>query len=221
MAVDKLKLTNCKIKGTDIVKNTSVSPFVVSLNPENYTITSRITYKTSENANSEIKYKDIPSDDIKFSALTLDVTGVIPGTAGNDLNELIANLKKVVCVIDGSEQETPIVKLEWGVLVRYARLTEMNVQYVLFSEAGEPLRATVDLSFSEYKTIKNIVAEQNKQSPDMTHLVEVKAGDTLPLLCSRIYNDSSYYLEVARINGLSNFRQLKAGSFLYFPPLAG
>ena len=77
----------------------------------------------------------------------------------------------------------------------------------------------MELSFQEFKTIGKILAEKNKQSPDMTHFVEVKAGDTLPLMCFRIYNDASYYLEVAKANGLSSFRRLKMGSFLYFPPL--
>jgi nucleoid-associated protein YgaU len=41
----------------------------------------------------------------------------------------------------------------------------------------------------------------------------------LPLLCNRIYNDPSYYREVARINNLSNFRNLEPGLILRFPPL--
>jgi nucleoid-associated protein YgaU len=57
-------------------------------------------------------------------------------------------------------------------------------------------------------------------SPDLTHLITVKAGDTLPLLCDRIYRDSGYYMEVARINGLSSFRNLQPGTTLKFPPLA-
>jgi nucleoid-associated protein YgaU len=49
--------------------------------------------------------------------------------------------------------------------------------------------------------------------------VEVKAGDTLPMLCYQIYKDSSYYLAVARLNQLQNFRQLQPGQLLRFPPL--
>jgi nucleoid-associated protein YgaU len=45
------------------------------------------------------------------------------------------------------------------------------------------------------------------------------AGDTLPLLCARIYGDSSYYTDVARFNGLADVRSLRAGQRLHFPPL--
>ena len=51
------------------------------------------------------------------------------------------------------------------------------------------------------------------------HLIEVKAGDTLPLLCYQIYQDCTYYIDVAKINNLTNFRDLKPGIKLQFPPL--
>ncbi|MFT6971255.1 MAG: hypothetical protein ACJAXX_001824 [Roseivirga sp.] len=47
----------------------------------------------------------------------------------------------------------------------------------------------------------------------------VKEGDQLPELCQQIYNDQSYYIQVARYNGLDKFRNLKAGSALIFPPM--
>jgi len=48
----------------------------------------------------------------------------------------------------------------------------------------------------------------------------VRDGDTLPLLCHRIYGDPGYYLDVARHNQLTDFRQLRPGAKLHFPPLA-
>ena len=54
---------------------------------------------------------------------------------------------------------------------------------------------------------------------DGVNLVVVKAGDTLPLLCERIYRDPAYHLEVARVNGLTLVRQLDPGMSLRFPPL--
>jgi hypothetical protein len=47
----------------------------------------------------------------------------------------------------------------------------------------------------------------------------VVAGDTLPLLCFQIYQESKYYVEVARVNGLDDFRNLEPGRQILFPPL--
>ena len=59
----------------------------------------------------------------------------------------------------------------------------------------------------------------NRSSPDLSHMVQVRDGDTLPLLCHRIYNDCGRYLEVAKENKLANFRSLRPGTWLRFPPL--
>ena len=95
----------------------------------------------------------------------------------------------------------------------------MSVQYTLFKPSGEPLRAKLTLSFVQYVSQKEESARADRKSPDLTRVVEVKAGDTLPLLCYRIYKDSSYYTQVARVNKLISFRGLKPGSRLVFPPL--
>jgi len=47
----------------------------------------------------------------------------------------------------------------------------------------------------------------------------VKEGDNLPLMTYRIYGDPKYYLEVAKANGIANFRKLKAGQMIVFPPI--
>jgi phage tail protein X len=49
--------------------------------------------------------------------------------------------------------------------------------------------------------------------------VVVRQGDTLPLLCQRIYGDPGYYIDVAAFNQLADFRSLRAGMQLHFPPL--
>jgi nucleoid-associated protein YgaU len=63
------------------------------------------------------------------------------------------------------------------------------------------------------------VAEEGKNSPDLTHYRQVKQGDTLPLMVFNIYKDPKYYLEIARVNGLTNFRKLLTGQNIIFPPL--
>jgi nucleoid-associated protein YgaU len=62
-------------------------------------------------------------------------------------------------------------------------------------------------------------AKANVQSPDLTHVRVVEEGDTLPLMAKRIYGDSKYYLEVARVNRITSFRKLKTGQRIFFPPI--
>lgn len=140
----------------------------------------------------------------------------------SDVHEVykqIEKLKALVYDYDGDKHQPNIVQLLWGNLTFYGRLTSMSVEYTLFKPTGYPLRANVGLGFIEYTSVVQEQALANRQSPDLTHLVEVKAGDSLPLLCFRIYQNSAYYLEVAKSNGITNFRDIKPGTRLNFPPL--
>jgi nucleoid-associated protein YgaU len=100
-------------------------------------------------------------------------------------------------------------------------LESLNVSYTLFKADGTPLRAKLALKFLGFTSEARIAREENKSSPDLTHLVTVVAGDTLPALCHRIYGSSVYYLKVASVNELVDFRQLRPGQRLQFPRLEG
>jgi nucleoid-associated protein YgaU len=95
----------------------------------------------------------------------------------------------------------------------------MSVRYTLFKPSGDPLRAKVDMNFVGTMSRKESELVANQSSPDLSHTVIAVAGDTLPLLCDRIYGDPSYYVEVARFNALAGFRSLQPGQRLHFPPL--
>ncbi|MDE2387601.1 MAG: peptidoglycan-binding protein, partial [Betaproteobacteria bacterium] len=120
----------------------------------------------------------------------------------------------------GAKHEAPIVQLKWGGLLFYGRVESLQFDYTLFKPSGIPLRAKVSLTFIEYQSSEEISKEAAQESPDLTHLIEVKAGDTLPLLCYRIYQDCDYYIDIAKINRLADFRNLKPGTKLRFPPLS-
>ena len=62
-------------------------------------------------------------------------------------------------------------------------------------------------------------AEERNESPDMTHYRLIKSGDTLPMLCYKIYGSSNYYLQVAKVNKLSSFRNISPGDEIIFPPI--
>ena len=90
----------------------------------------------------------------------------------------------------------------------------------MFDMFGLPIRAKISAKFTEriVDGLSDVLGMLS--SPDLTHRVQVKEGDILPLLTYKTYNNQNYYLQVARVNKLKNFRKLKAGSTLIFPPLS-
>jgi hypothetical protein len=151
---------------------------------------------------------------------------VIPPPAGqssysNGVADGIAQFTTLTATLNGTIHSPNYLILAWAQLQFQCVLTSMNVSYTLFMPDGTPLRAKVAVTFQSYTSETQLAKEENKNSPDMTHVVAVAAGDTLPLLCHKIYGDSGYYLKIAHFNGLLDFRNVPPGTQLLFPPLSG
>lgn len=214
-----LQITQCSVASSGTV-SAGGKVFTAMINPAGYSQDYCIKYtrsKTMGLAGSEAKFDRTLPETLQLKELVFDGTGIVSSVAVTDQ---IANLRSVAYEYDGSEHQPPVVQLVWGTLTFTGRITSIKCDYTLFKPSGEPLRAKVTIAMVEYSSPSAIAKESGKSSPDLTHLVEVKAGDTLPLLCYRIYRDCGYYLQVARFNGLHDFRQLKPGTRLIFPPLA-
>lgn len=215
----KLTLSPCEIKDGVVTMDTT-KKFTVMLNPKNYSHTHAISYdqKTAFGAvGSAVRFNATGNETVGFD-ITLDGTGVVSSTAP-DVKTQIQQLNSIVYNYNGNDHEPNHVRLLWGSFIFFGRLTSMSTNFSLFKPSGEPLRATVTLAFSGFMSKEEQQLTANRSSPDLSHVVEIKAGDTLPLLCHRIYKDASYYTDVARANNLANFRDLKPGLRVHFPPL--
>ncbi|PRC93446.1 hypothetical protein S2091_1833 [Solimicrobium silvestre] len=209
-------------KNGTISVDSSRPVFQALINPSGYGHDFSIKYAKTQalgQAGNEAKFNASQPEKLSLKELVLDGTGVVPGTT-KTVKQQVESLRSAVYTYVGTKHEAPIVQVVWGSLIFYGRVEGLKFDYTLFKPNGEPLRAKISLNFIEYTSTAEIVKEEANGSPDLTHLVIVQAGDTLPLLCDRIYRDSGYYMEVARVNGLSSFRHLQPGMSLRFPPLA-
>jgi nucleoid-associated protein YgaU len=219
-----LKMTRYNVSESGTVSlDTSVS-FTVMLNPTDFKHSRSIAYdkkKAQGQPAVDPKFSAVDVEKVSF-ALLFDGTGAVPlptGATRQDVKTQLDKLNSVVYRYDGTKHEPGRVRLLWGTLIFFGRMESLSTHYTLFKPSGDPLRAKVDLSFVGAMSKAETELVSNLSSPDLTHLVEVRQGDTLPLLCNRIYGDPGYYLAVARFNGLSDFRSLAPGQRLRFPPL--
>jgi len=201
--------------------------FTTLLNPEKYSINYKTEYKDDSAAGtgkSSPKFiRSLPQDlDLEF---LFDRTGILPPVPSGvpdtekGAKEDVNQFKKVAFDYDGEDHKPSYLIISWGTLCFPCQLTEMNVEYRLFAPDGRPLRAVVKAKFKYFIDEDKAFKEDDDQSPDLTHYRLVKEGDTLPLMTFKIYGDSKYYAEVARVNKLSSFRKLVPGQRLFFPPL--
>jgi LysM repeat protein len=215
----KLKLTQCTVSKDGKVEVVDSKSFEVMLNPASYKRSYSISYndnKAQGQSASNPKFNVINPQDFSL-AIILDGTGVVDPFAPA-VKDQIQQLRDIF-KYSGDEHQPLVTKVLWGNLIFYGRLTKMEVDYTLFKPSGEPLRAKVTLTFKEFMSQEEESLKADRKSADLTHVFEVRAGDTLPLLCQRIYKDSGYYTQVARLNNITNFRDIKPGTRLVFPPL--
>jgi len=228
----KLKLIRClEVDGQIISANDPNYTFEVTINPENYSRTYGRRYSGTEEEGGKdksaigksaaiTKFSRPTPEKLSFS-IVLDGTGVVPDAVGVKVADQVLQLRKTAYDFVGDEHEPAPVKIVWGAGLDefYGRLTDLTVDYTLFKSDGTPLRAKIKLDFVQAMTEREESSLAKRKSPDMTHVIRVREGDTLPLLCQRVYKDDSKYLAVARLNDLDTFRDLKPNTLLRFPPM--
>lgn len=191
------------------------------LNPESIKWNKRIEYNKQQPPDSSSaaqKYQRTPSDSFDFD-IVIDCTGIVDSKRVN-LSDEIAALERIVFAYNGKIHRPNFVKIQWGKnLIFKGVLVSMNTTYTLFRPDGSPIRAKLSLSFEQYISPSTINKTDNRQSPDVTHLVKVIEGQSLPMICYRAWNDPFKYIDVAAYNKLNKFRQLKGQQNLILPPV--
>jgi nucleoid-associated protein YgaU len=200
----------------------AVSQYSAQVNPNSIKQTRSLSYKQkppSGAPNATPEFDNSGPYNLSFELL-FDATGVVPlpGNSSN-LEQQIQAFQDVVYTFNGKIHSPNYIKISWGRAIYKVRLVSLNFTYSLFRSNGTFLRAKAEVSFTQFISESDIQKGAGLQSPDLTHSVTVKAGDTLPALSQNIYGSTNYYLRVAKVNRLANFRQLKPGTVLEFPPL--
>lgn len=204
------------------------SLFVTTLNPEKYTLGFSNEYNVQPAVGSSHptpQYKGSAVQDLSIDFL-FDQTGALSQKKeGADLiqtkgvDEQIQDFLNLAYDFQGAEHKPNYLKISWGKFTFNCLLKEVQIEHKLFQADGKPIRAVAKAKFISFVSELKRIATEKKSSPDLTHVRMVNAGDTLPLMCYRIYGDSKYYIEVAKANQIASFRTLIPGQQIYFPPI--
>jgi hypothetical protein len=196
-----------------------VGEFEAYVNPNEITLAYEMEYDSAQGSgttNSRMNFKKVKPGDL---SLTFFIDGT--GASGNriDVQQKVEQFQTVTGY-NGNIHRPNYLKVVWGTLqVKRCVLKSATIAYKMFKPDGVPLRAVITATFTDNSDDQTRVALAQDESPDLTHLHLVKAGDNLPAMCYAIYGDPRFYLEVARANRIDNFRNLKPGTRVFFPPL--
>jgi hypothetical protein len=226
MAESNLKIMAYDTPGGN-KKQGEVGEFTVAFNPSTFAITNKIEYKKTEakgQDGGDPQFENIPP--LEFSIeFTIDGTGVTLGNiAAGDKKDYVKKQIKQLREVTGSSINGEIhrpnyLALLWGTFYIECVLTSLTITYSLFDREGSPLRAKVTCNFLERIGPGKGGRKSRLESPDLTKYLRIKEGDMLPLIAKSKYNDAGYYIQLARVNKLKNFRNLTPGMEITLPPL--
>ena len=197
-------------------------PFLAMFNPDNLAIKEEIDWTgncTPGTEGSDAHYNKTKPRTFSLE-LMIDGTGVNTNGVKIPVTVQVALFRAATTGVNGLLHSPAFLLVQYGLFICTCVLNNSTVTYTMFDEYGLPIRAKISASFTERtrSTLSNILGMLS--SPDLTHRRTVQEWDLLPLLTYNIYNNQQYYLQVARANRLKNFRKLKAGTEIVFPPLA-
>ncbi|AOW20709.1 CIS tube protein [Urechidicola croceus] len=214
------KLTKMKIvayKDPDF--SSKLGDYDVLVNPENYKAKAEQQFAPTKTIGSSEQTQNYVSGGASLFEMILffDGTGII---STKKVDTQIQEVKDLTYKFNGDIHEPNYLRVYWGTQTLFqGRLKTWSVNYTMLDKDGTPLRAEVTLSLVSSISIKRKALEERKNSSDLTHVRTVLDGDNLPLMCYKIYGDSSHYIKVAKHNKLTNFRTLEPGKVIAFPPI--
>lgn len=208
-------------------KKSDIDPNPISLpvNPESFTQNFKVGLNQTQgqgNQSTNSDYTRTKPEELKLE-FVLDGTNTIQGYVYNSTDHSVKGQLKIfmnaVYKMKGKIHRPHFLKVRWGDFVFPCILSNLDLNYTLFQSNGDPLRIKVSATFLNYIAQKERVAREGKESPDLTHIRQVKAGDRLDAMTSDLYNNPKYVTQIARANGLTTFRKITPGREMVFPPL--
>jgi len=122
--------------------------------------------------------------------------------------------------MDPDLHAAPVCQFHWGNKVVIKGVIERLTQkFTMFQSDGIPVRATLNVTFKEFKTVAEQLKEIGRKSADRTKVKIIKEGDSLWVIAALEYGDPGLWPYIAAKNKIDNPRILEIGREILLPPL--
>ena len=209
-----------------IIPEAPLAAFNVLFNPERYTLSKSVQH-------AEIGIPGLDSPVLQFvrgqnekitMELFFDTTEHGLAEEAKDVREETKKVYYLLKILPETHAP-PRCRLVWlnelfsygSSLAARCVLESVSEEFHLFSPNGVPLRAKLNVSFREYKTVEEQLKEVPRHSGDRTKVRSLKPRQTLAGLAWQEYGDAALWRLIAEENGIDNPRQLRAGVQLRIP----
>lgn len=121
--------------------------------------------------------------------------------------------------IDSGLHAPPLLKVKWGTLEFRCVLSQASQRFTMFTSEGVPVRARLNVTFSEVIDLEQEIKKVKRETADFTKRYTVGDGDTLSAIAARLYDDPLLWRAIAAENSIANPRAIATGRQLLVPSL--
>jgi nucleoid-associated protein YgaU len=121
--------------------------------------------------------------------------------------------------IDRDLHVPPPVRFNWGPMEFTAVIEKLGRKVTMFHPDGAPARATLSVSFKEYRTLRKQLEDPRRESADKTKRRVVVGRERLWSIAAREYDDPNEWTRIAAANDLDDPREIEPGDWLLLPPM--
>jgi hypothetical protein len=155
--------------------------------------------------------------------LLFDVTEPIDGKVIKDVRDK-TNAVVALTRIErkGKTPAPPVCEVSWGSAPPnldfpfVGVITNLTQNFKLFRSTGEPVRATLNVTMTEFL---DAVKDKKETDPELTTR-RVRRGDTVTSIAAEVYQDPTEWRAIAEANNLDDPRRLQIGRTLTIPKLS-
>lgn len=219
MELAKIEITPLDKDGNRVESKT----FKVLFNPNTYSITKTVTWSPIVETDRKVDAPPLNYGGGASRSLSLelfyDVTEPIDGVTIADVREKTNEIVKLT-LIQRELKRPPAVQISWGAAPPANSdfpftgvVSTLTQRFTLFSSDGKPLRATLNVTFTEFLDPE---LNQRQTDPEFTTR-RIKRGDTLSGIAAEVYRNPALWRLIAEANNLDDPRHLTIGQTLAIP----
>jgi len=134
------------------------------------------------------------------------------------LKKRLHDISKLL-LIDRDLHAPPPVRFNWGPMEFFAVIEKLGRKVTMFHPDGSPARATLSVTFKEYRTLRQQLEDPRRESADKTKRRVVVSGESLWWIAAREYDDPKEWIRIADANDLDDPREIAPGDWLVLPPM--
>ena len=205
-----------------------MQPIAVLFNPNSYTVEKSVNWggglgsRGSKQTQTQLNAPPLSFGGGESRRLTLELFFDVTESR-NQRADVRAETNKIVALTrilrDKQNPRPPVCEVSWGRAPTDSDfpfvgvVTNLTQRFTLFRPTGEPVRATLNVTFLEFIERNR---DRRQTDPELTTHV-VKRGDTLSHVAAQYYRNPAMWRVIAEANRIDDPRRQPAGRVLTIP----